>query len=212
MSNLKEITNVVNLCGEICSELEMSHEIFGEKFYNTAIRVKRLSDLDDVLPITISERLITDMELTLGKQVSITGQIRSYNKFLEGKNRLVVTVFVKEISEDFEDTKDPNTIFLDGYVCKHPIYRNTPLGREITDLLIAVNRSYNKSDYIPSIAWGRNAKFSKNLQVGDRVQIWGRMQSREYEKKTENGEVESKVAYEISISKMKKMPENNAKE
>ncbi|KXZ40281.1 Single-strand binding protein family protein [Alkalithermobacter thermoalcaliphilus JW-YL-7 = DSM 7308] len=212
MNKIKETTNIVNLCGEINSNLEFSHEVFGEKFYNCTIKVKRLSETYDILPITISERLLTDLDLEIGKKVNVTGQIRSYNKFSDGKNKLIITVFIKEISENCEEVKDPNTIFLDGYICKDPVYRSTPLGREITDLLIAVNRSYNKSDYIPSIAWGRNAKFSKNLQVGDRIQIFGRIQSREYEKKLEDGTVENRVAYEISISRMKKMPENNAKE
>ena len=131
------------------------------------------------------------------------------NKNIDNKNRLVLTIFVRDIKQEEEDNKDPNSIFLDGYVCKEPIYRKTPLGREITDLLVAINRPYNKSDYIPSIVWGRNAKFAKSLKVGDRIQIWGRVQSREYEKKREDGEPIKKVAYEVSISKIKKMSENN---
>lgn len=98
-------------------------------------------------------------------------------------------MFVREIKSIDEENKDPNSIFLDGYVCKEPVYRKTPLGREITDLLVAINRPYNKSDYIPSIVWGRNAKFAKNLKVGDRIQLWGRVQSREYEKKIDENNV-----------------------
>lgn len=209
MITVKEDTNVVSLRGRIGKELELSHEIFGEKFYNTTIKINRLSDSYDVLPITVSERLLQDINLEDEQLFNITGQLRSYNKNIENKNRLVLTVFVREIKEIEDDAKDPNSIFLDGYICKEPVYRKTPLGREITDLLVAINRPYNKSDYIPSIVWGRNAKFAKGLKVGDRVQMWGRVQSRAYEKKTDDGSVIKKVAYEVSISKIKKTSENN---
>ena len=209
MITVKEDTNVVNLIGELDSELEFSHEIFGEKFYNTKIKINRLSDSYDILPITISERLLEDIDFENNKLVSVTGQLRSYNKNIDNKNRLVLTVFVRDLKVSEEENKDPNSIFLDGYICKAPVYRKTPLGREITDLLVAINRPYNKSDYIPSIVWGRNAKFAKSLKVGDRIQMWGRVQSREYEKKTEDGNVLKKVAYEVSISRIKKTSENN---
>lgn len=209
MITVKEDTNVVNLTGELDSELEFSHEIFGEKFYNTKIKINRLSDSYDTLPITISERLLEEIDFNKNKLVSVTGQLRSYNKNIDNKNRLVLTVFVRDLKVSDEENKDPNSIFLDGYICKAPVYRKTPLGREITDLLVAINRPYNKSDYIPSIVWGRNAKFAKSLKVGDRIQMWGRVQSREYEKKTEDGNVLKKVAYEVSISKIKKTSENN---
>ncbi len=209
MITVKEDTNVVNLIGELDSNLEFSHEIFGEKFYNTKIKINRLSDSYDILPITISERLLEDIDFENNKLVSITGQLRSYNKNIDNKNRLVLTVFVRDLKVSEKDNKDPNSIFLDGYICKAPVYRKTPLGREITDLLVAINRPYNKSDYIPSIVWGRNAKFAKSLKVGDRIQMWGRVQSREYEKKTEDGNVLKKVAYEVSISRIKKTSENN---
>ncbi|MDR0880311.1 MAG: single-stranded DNA-binding protein [Clostridioides sp.] len=205
--------NIVNLRGELSKELVFSHEIFGEKFYNIDIKIKRLSESYDVLPITISERLIQDINMEKDNTVDVSGQLRSYNKSIDEKNRLILTVFAREISvlED-EESKDPNSIFLDGYICKEPVYRQTPLGREITDLLIAINRPYNKSDYIPSIVWGRNAKFAKTLKVGDRIQLWGRVQSREYEKTLETGEVLKKVAYEVSISKIRKLNENNNEE
>ena len=188
MIAVKEDTNLVNLKGTIENNLQFSHEIFGEKFYTTKIKINRLSESYDVLPITISERLLEEVDLNENKLVKVTGQLRSYNKNIDNKNRLVLTIFVRDIKQEEEDNKDPNSIFLDGYVCKEPIYRKTPLGREITDLLVAINRPYNKSDYIPSIVWGRNAKFAKNLNVGDRIQMWGRVQSREYEKKREDGE------------------------
>lgn len=209
MINLKEDTNIVNLRGELEEELTFSHEIFGEKFYSARIKIHRLSDTYDVLPITISERLLEEVNLNENNLVDLVGQLRSYNKNIDNKNKLVLTVFAREIKVVDGEAKDPNNIFLDGYICKNPIYRKTPLGREIADLLVAINRPYNKSDYIPSIVWGRNAKFAKNLKVGDRIQMWGRVQSRDYEKKLENGEVEKRVAYEVSISKIKKLDENN---
>ena len=203
---VKDDTNVVNLKGELDDKLEFSHEIFGEKFYCTKIKIHRLSDSYDILPMTISERLLQEIDFEKDKLVSVTGQLRSYNKNIDNKNKLVLTVFVREIKAITEvDTKDPNSIYLDGYICKLPVYRKTPLGREITDLLVAINRPYNKSDYIPSIVWGRNAKFAKNLQVGDRIQMWGRVQSRTYDKKTESGDSIKKVAYEVSVSKIKKV-------
>ncbi|MGL5640663.1 MAG: single-stranded DNA-binding protein, partial [Paraclostridium sp.] len=200
MINLKEDTNIVNLRGELGEELTLSHEIFGEKFYSAKIKIHRLSDTYDVLPITVSERLLQEVNLSENNLVDVSGQLRSYNKNIDNRNKLVLTVFAREIKTVEEDAKDPNSIFLDGYICKDPIYRKTPLGREITDLLVAINRPYNKSDYIPSIVWGRNAKFAKNLEVGDRVQMWGRVQSRDYEKKLEGGSAEKRVAYEVSIS------------
>ena len=209
MINLKEDTNIVNLRGELEEELTFSHEIFGEKFYSARIKIHRLSDTYDVLPITISERLLEEVNLNENNLVDLVGQLRSYNKNIDNKNKLVLTVFAREIKVVDGEAKDPNNIFLDGYICKDPIYRKTPLGREIADLLVAINRPYNKSDYIPSIVWGRNAKFAKYLKVGDRIQMWGRVQSRDYEKKLENGEIEKRVAYEVSISKIKKLDENN---
>ena len=209
MIAVKDENNVVNLRGELDNKLEFSHEIFGEKFYNMKIKINRLSDSFDILPMTVSERLLQDIDLDKQNLVNVVGQLRSYNKTLNNKNRLVLTVFVREIKSIDEENKDPNSIFLDGYVCKEPVYRKTPLGREITDLLVAINRPYNKSDYIPSIVWGRNAKFAKNLKVGDRIQLWGRVQSWEYETNIDENNVVKKMAYEVSISKIKQLDENN---
>ena len=210
MIDVKDDTNVVYLRGELDENMEFSHEIFGEKFFNAKIKINRLSESHDILPLTVSERLLQDIDIKSNNKVNVIGQLRSYNKNIDNRNRLVLTVFVREIKQVEDENKDPNSIFLDGYICKEPIYRKTPLGREITDLLVAINRPYNKSDYIPSIVWGRNAKFAKTLKVGDRIQMWGRVQSREYEKKVENGEAIKKVAYEVSISKIKKLSENNS--
>lgn len=201
MENLSQ-NNRIYIEGIICSELEFSHEMYGEGFYTFSLEVSRLSEVKDILYVTVSERLIINMELKVGSEVVIEGQLRSYNKFINGVNRLVLTVFARNIEFCIEKSKNPNQIFLNGFICKEPIYRTTPFGREIADVLLAVNRAYNKSDYIPTIAWGRNSRFCKGLKVGDNIRIWGRLQSREYQKKISEDEVIKKVAYEVSISKM----------
>ena len=202
--------NQLVLVGKVTSEKRFSHEIYGEKFYTFDLKVPRLSGNADNIPITISERLLMDGDLEIGKNVIIEGQFRSYNSFENERNRLILTVFAKEIKfaenqeEEFVPSKEntSNEVTLDGYVCKKPVYRKTPFGREIADLLLAVNRAYNKSDYIPCIAWGRNARFCENMPVGTEVRIIGRVQSRQYEKKYEDGRVENRVAYEVSIASM----------
>lgn len=193
--------NKTYLCGEIISEPVFSHEVYGEGFYETFLSVNRLSDQKDILPITISERLIADHNLKVGMKVAVFGQFRSYNKFVDNKSKLMLTVFVRDILE-IDESKNPNKIYLCGYICKPPIYRTTPFSREICDMLLAVNRAYNKSDYIPCICWGRNARYAKGIEVGERVAITGRIQSREYQKKISDSIVENKVAYEISVSKI----------
>ena len=200
MNNVLE-TNKVFISGEIVSETEFSHEVYGESFYETSVLVKRLSGQNDILPITISERLITDKKLKKGSVINAFGQFRSYNKLVDGKSKLMLTVFVREVLDEL-DVKNPNAIMLVGYLCKQPVYRTTPFNREIADLLIAVNRSYNKSDYIPCIAWGRNARFAKRLNVGEKISIVGRVQSREYQKKMDENKFETFTAYEVSISKL----------
>ncbi len=208
-------TNSVKIIGKMVTPLNFSHEIYGEGFYTFEVEVPRLSDSVDILPVTISERLIIDMDLDVGSFVEIYGQLRSYNRYIDNSSRLILTVFARDIillideDEIKEMLQDPNEIFLDGYICKPPIYRTTPLGREITDLLIAVNRAYNKSDYIPCIAWGRNARFCEKLLVGDHIKIWGRIQSRKYQKRYENDKIETKIAYEVSISKLEYIENDN---
>ncbi|MBU5427331.1 single-stranded DNA-binding protein [Tissierella pigra] len=207
-------TNIVRLVGKVASDKSFSHEMYGEGFYNLDIEVPRLSDSVDILPITVSERLMVDIDLSIGQYVIIEGQLRSYNRYIDNSNRLVLTIFTKEIyipeEEELEEAlRKPNEIYLDGYICKKPIYRTTPFGREITDVLIAVNRSYNKSDYIPSIAWGRNARFCEKMLVGDHIKLWGRIQSREYQKKLPNGELERRIAFEVSVSKLEYVENDN---
>ena len=196
--------NKIFLEGKLISELEFSHEMYGEGFYSFNLEVMRLSDSVDHLNITVSERLLNDVEISIGKEVIVEGQLRSYNKFIDGSNKLILTVFARNIQPCIEKSKNPNEIYLDGYICKEPVYRTTPFGREIADLLLAINRAYNKSDYIPTIAWGRNSRFCKSLNVGDHIKVWGRLQSREYQKKISETEVVKKVAYEVSISRMEK--------
>ena len=176
----------------------------GRVFYTFDLDVMRLSDSVDTLNITVSERLLNDIKLEVGIDIILEGQLRSYNKFIDGSNKLILTVFARNIEPCLERSKNPNEIFLDGYICKEPIYRTTPFGREIADVLLAVNRAYNKSDYIPTIAWGRNSRFCQTLNVGDNIKVWGRLQSREYQKKVSDNEVVKKIAYEVSISKMER--------
>lgn len=207
-------TNMVRVVGLVSSEKEYSHEMYGEKFYSFYLEVPRLSESVDVLPVTISERLLIDIDIDLGKYVIIEGQLRSYNRYVESTNKLVLTVFAREIylpkEEELEENlKRPNEIYLDGYICKKPVYRVTPFGREIADLLVAVNRAYNKSDYLPCIAWGRNARFCEKLLVGDHIKIWGRVQSRDYQKKLPSGDVETRTAYEVSITKLEYLEYDN---
>ena len=201
MENYSE-NNIVEIGGKIIKEPVLSHEIYDEKFYRFEIETKRLSEITDVLPIIISERLIDIASLKKGQIVHVSGQVRSYNQQTETKSKLVLTIFAKEIElTDDESILTLNDVNFNGFLCKAPIYRKTPLGREIADILVAVNRSYKKSDYIPCILWGRNAKFCSKLPVGENVKIVGRIQSRKYEKTLEDGTVVEKVAYELSVSK-----------
>ena len=201
MNYATEKNNKVQLMGEIVSDATFSHEVYGEGFYEFFVRVMRLSGQADILPITLSERLIKVNELRKGKTICAVGQFRSYNKIENGKSRLMLTVFVRELLDELP-CKNPNGILLSGYICKPPVYRTTPFNREIADVLIAVNRAYNKSDYIPCIAWGRNARFVKNLEVGDRIAVSGRIQSREYQKKMSETDIRTMTAYEVSVSKL----------
>lgn len=204
--------NNLTLVGKVVSEKRFSHEIYGEKFYMFDIEIPRLSDIKDIIPVTISERLIDDSKLIIGVKVLIKGQFRSYNSYENEKNKLILTVFAKDIVFEEELSEEEresirkqqlsNEVVLIGYICKKPVYRQTPFGREIADVLIAVNRAYSKSDYIPAIAWGRTARFCQNMETGTEVRVVGRVQSRTYEKKYEDGTVETKIAYELSIGSL----------
>lgn len=215
---MSEITalenNSVNLIGKALSVCEFSHEVYGEGFYIFYIKVARLSDAYDNIPVMFSERLISPESISENQNMIVEGQFRSYNNYnSESGHKLMLTVFAREIEiiEEEVTNKNPNQISLNGFVCRKPIYRTTPFGREIADILLAVNRAYNKSDYIPCIAWGRNARFAGSFEVGDNIRVWGRIQSRTYQKKISDDEVEERVAYEISVSKMEAVKENNNK-
>ena len=203
--------NQVIIMGEIVDDFTYSHEIFGEAFYMVNIRVERLSDSEDLIPVMVSERLLDVTKDYKGLKIEVVGQFRSYNRHEEKKNKLVLSVFAREIDfvDEMPENSKTNQIFLDGFICKPPIYRRTPLGREIADILLAVNRPYGKSDYIPCICWGRNARFAGTFQVGSRCLVWGRIQSREYMKKLGEGEMEKRIAYEVSVSKLETVYEES---
>ena len=237
--------NYLTLVGRVNSEKRLSHEIYGERFYSFDLCIPRLSGSADVIPVTASERLFDDDMLQIGTKLLIKGQFRSYNSYENERNRLILTVFAKDmqkLEDEVESEKEENAeqtekvelteaeqnaeaarreafrkdyvtneVVLIGYICKTPIYRQTPFGREIADILLAVNRAYNKSDYIPSIAWGRNARFCQNLEVGTEVKVVGRVQSREYEKKLEDGTILKKVAYEVSVGSLEIVKEAEPK-
>lgn len=196
--------NQVTIMGTIVSGYQFSHEIFGENFYMVDVQVPRLSDSADIIPIMISERIVDVAANAVGMNVIVNGQFRSYNRHESKKNRLLLSVFARDIEfvDEVMENEKTNQIYLDGYICKPPVYRKTPLGREITDLLLASNRPYGKSDYIPCICWGRNARYASSFEVGMRCMIWGRIQSREYMKKINEEELEKRIAYEVSVSKL----------
>lgn len=202
--------NQVNIYGEVVSDFTFSHEVYGEGFFIVYLSVKRLSQVYDRIPLMVSERLIDVDKDYRGMFMEASGQFRSYNRHEENRNRLVLSVFVRDVHIDDteQEVEKPNYIFLDGFLCKPPVYRKTPLGREIADLLMAVNRPYGKSDYIPCICWGRNARYADSFEVGEHVQLWGRIQSREYQKLIGEDEYETRVAYEISVSKLDRVEES----
>lgn len=208
MNIFTEKNNKVYLHGKIITKADFSHEVYGESFYEMTLSVTRLSGQEDRLPITVSERLMRDKNVEIGSEVRLLGQFRSYNKLEGGRSKLMLTVFVREIL-DCDESDNPNNIVLCGYVCKPPIYRTTPFNREIADILLAVNRSYNKSDYIPCIAWGRNARFVRSLAVGEKLAVSGRIQSREYQKKYSETDIKILTAYEVSVSKLAAISEED---
>ena len=202
MENSNTQNNIIELSGQIASEFTYSHQVYGEAFYSFMLCSKRLSDTYDTLPVTVSERLLIDVEAKSGQFISVTGQLRSYNSYSEGKTHLILTVFAKDIKIINEPANDTNNIRLDGFICKPPVYRTTPFNTAIADILLAVNRAYKKSDYIPIICWGRNAKYASTLEVGSNISVTGRMQSRIYHKKLSETETIEKTAYEVSVSKI----------
>lgn len=193
--------NAVYLYGLVANEPVTSGEFYGSDYCDLQLSVRRLSSIVDTIPVTISRRLVEEHQICAGMNLAVRGEFRSYNKIENGRSRLMLSVFVTEVTDEIDEA-NPNLIELSGYICKLPIYRTTPFNREIADLLIACNRNDNKSDYLPAIAWGRNARFARNLAVGEQITIFGRIQSREYQKRLENGVTETRTAYEISISQI----------
>lgn len=195
--------NKVIIAGTVVSAPEFSHEVYDELFYTFMLEVPRLSETTDTVRVTISEKFIAALPIFVGMRLMIKGQFRSYNNFSNVGNKLILTVFVRDIEEISDgECENANSIYLNGYICKPPVYRTTPFGREISDILLAVNRAYNKSDYIPCIAWGRNARYAETFKVGDNLIVKGRIQSREYQKKISETETETKTAFEVSVSKL----------
>lgn len=201
MSRLIE-NNKARIVGEIVGQFEYSHEVFGENFYIGQLKIERTSGILDFIPIMVSDRMVDVSADWNGIFVEIEGSFRSYNKKDEEKRKLLLSVFVRDFNQLENVSYNDNDVELDGYICKEVIYRKTPLGREVADLLIAVNRPHGKSDYIPCIAWGRNAVYLAELEVGTRIKLYGRIQSREYAKRISDTETETRIAYEVSISKL----------
>ncbi len=194
--------NEARIVGYVASDLEFSHMVHTEGFYRFVVMCDRLSDNKDTIVVTVSERILDGLSIACGTKVEAIGQFRSYNNYSGEGSKLILTLFAKDLRLADDCERCENEIFLNGYICKPVVYRVTPFGREIADVLVAVNRAYNKSDYIPCIAWGRNAKFVNTLSVGTNIRIWGRMQSRNYQKRISEEEIVTKTAYEVSVSKI----------
>lgn len=191
--------NVVELVGEVREAPKFSHRCFDEDFYQFTLCCKRFSGTDDLIPILISNRTFNVKGIQSGMRLYIQGQIRTYNLHSEDSSKVKLNVFVIDIDETVYP--DMNNVYLGGYLCKKPVFRVTPLGREIADVLIATNRQGGKSSYIPLVIWGRNARYVSTWDVGDYISVEGRIQSRTY-KKTHKGETEIKTTYEISVVRL----------
>ena len=199
-----ENNNFISLQGKVDGDVEFSHRVLDEDFYKFMLNVSRLSGVVDSLPVTVPERLLENVQLNDGDAIALTGQLRSYNKYQENRTRLILTALAKSIETIDDENENPNNVMLNGYVCKIPTYRKTPFGREITDVIIAVNRAFNRSDYIPTICWGKNAVLCRDLPVGANVLIKGRLQSREYTKKL-GEDFEIRTAYEVSVGEIEEI-------
>ncbi len=192
---MEQSINAITLRGTLRNLPEFSHENHGKNFYRFSLEVPRLSGTVDVLPVITNEALLNELDLSGGSMLTVCGQVRSHNIRENGIRRLMIFVFATGI---VAEEGDPiNEVTVSGPLCKEPIYRRTPLGREICDVMLAVPRIFRRADYLPCILWGRTAQELSECHVRDRVQIFGRLQSRPYTKLTEEGPVE-RVAYEIS--------------
>ena len=192
---MEQSINAITLRGMLRNLPEFSHENHGKNFYRFSLEVPRLSGTVDVLPVITNEALLNELDLSGGSMLTVCGQVRSHNIRENGIRRLMIFVFATGI---VAEEGDPiNEVTVSGPLCKEPIYRRTPLGREICDVMLAVPRIFRRADYLPCILWGRTAQELSECHVRDRVQIFGRLQSRPYTKLTEEGPVE-RIAYEIS--------------
>lgn len=196
--------NRIIISGKVEEGPEFSHKIYRKKFYRFFISSERISGISDVIPVLISEDFLE--EIKVGERIGVDGEIRTYNKHNAEKNKLEIYIFLKTFFDPLDH--DENYVEIDGYLCKAPTYRETPFGREISDILIATNRQYGRSDYIPSIVWGRYARRTSKKAIGTRIFAKGRIQSREYIKKLDNEEIETRVAYELSINTIKNCTES----
>ena len=208
MNRINE-NNKVFINGRIASDVEFVYEFYGEGFYEFQVEIPRISGVYDTIPVIVSERIFNTNKDYSGMVVSVFGEYRSFNKRIGDRTSLMLSLFANEI--EFEEypmeTCDNNSVELIGYICKEANYRRTPKGRDIADVIIAVNRGNGKSDYIPCICWGRNARYAENFEVGGHIQLWGRIQSREYQKKISENEYDKRIAYEVSVSKMEYLGE-----
>jgi len=207
MQDYNTTTNMAHICGEVIDGPKLSHKTYGEAFYIFKMGVQRNSGFEDQINVMISERIMATIDISEGMFLDIQGQVRTYNEDVDGRNKLNIVVFVRELYVTYGECEYINDIYLEGYLCKKPLSRISPMGRKICDIMLAVNRMYNKSDYIPCISWGRNAVYSNTLDVGDKIAIHGRLQSRQYKKKTEDGDVLLKTAYEVSILQLESLAE-----
>lgn len=192
--------NYVRITGYV-DKFVYDHTAYDERFYSSFVHSQRRSGTVDDIPVIASEYLVKKDDFD-GKYVEIDGEFRSMNMEVEGKSKLILQIFAKNIRTTQEKADDENKIVLNGFVVKKPVYRITPSGREITNMLIAVNRPRWRSDYIPCVCWGRSAKWAEDLTVGTAIFIEGRIQSRTYVKKLSDEEREVRTAYEVSIGKM----------
>lgn len=191
--------NEARLRGWAAGEAELSHRSHGEVFYRFPLSVPRLSGINDVVTVTAPGRLLELCPVERGDELEVTGAVRTYNNRTGVGNRLIITVYAHALSHSLADPE--NQLKLRGTICRPPTHRFTPLGREICDMILAVNRSYGRSDYLPCIAWGSLAGRCARLEVGRRLELTGRLQSRIYHKETDQGSQE-RTAYEVSVMEL----------
>ena len=192
---MEQAMNTITLRGSLDGLPQFSHENHGLRFCRFTMEVSRLSGAIDLLPVVAEERLLGCIDPTAGEMLTVTGQIRSHNQRVEGVRRLMIFVFAATIT--VEDGDPINDVILEGPLCREPVFRRTPLGREICDAMLAVPRAFHRADYLPCILWGRTAQEVSQCHVRDRIRIYGRLQSRIYTKLTEDGPID-RTAYEIS--------------